>query len=160
MNAQDLIVALHGCTVIQQTADFIDLRVPLRPGAFLPPVDKPPFEALPDPEEAFQASGSTFRLEALAPTRTVEQWFEGTFWPLYPRKVGKGAARAAAKRKAKTPEIRVAIIAGLKKQLPAMAEKDPEYIPHPATWLNQERWLDEVATEPQRNPHEIQYPEL
>lgn len=61
------------------------------------------------------------------------------FWLQYPRKVGKGSARAAwvaATRKAAPEEI----LAGLSRvQWPA----DVQYIPHPTTWLRQERWGDE-----------------
>ena len=64
------------------------------------------------------------------------------FWQLYPRKVGKGAAEKAWKVAAKKagPEV---IIHGLTEQLPVFATKEREFIPHPATWLRQERWSDE-----------------
>ena len=42
---------------------------------------------------------------------------------------------------------------------PAMMGREERYRPHPATWLNQERWTDEISTEPQ-NPHEISYSKL
>lgn len=64
------------------------------------------------------------------------------FWSAYPRKVGKGQARrafAAAIRKATISAILDAL---------ARAEfsPDPRYQPHPATWLNGERWLDQTDT--------------
>lgn len=62
------------------------------------------------------------------------------WWELYPRKVGKGAARAAygrAIRKA-APEL---IAAALRRAV-AFWGPDLKFIPHPATWLNQERWAD------------------
>lgn len=64
------------------------------------------------------------------------------FWSLYPRKVGKGAARKAwdaASRKALPEQIQAAV----RSQRFDLREK---FIPHPATWLNQERWADEVRT--------------
>ena len=67
------------------------------------------------------------------------------FWAAYPRRVGKGAARAAfckACRKAR-PE---AIIAAITAQVEAGCFKDMTYTPYPATWLNGERWDDEIAT--------------
>jgi hypothetical protein len=131
MTAQDLILALHGAQVVDQTADWIIVKFPLRPDAFLS-VDDPPFGTT-EPDATFE----------LAPVQTPEQQFD-TFWSLYPRKVGKGAARTAFHRKGKTHEIREAIIHGLRKQVPAMREKELEYIPHPATWLNQERWTDVI----------------
>jgi hypothetical protein len=62
------------------------------------------------------------------------------FWSHYPRKTGKGAARKAfevACRKADPLVLHVA--AGRF----AATRPDPKFTPHPATWLNQERWLDE-----------------
>jgi uncharacterized protein YdaU (DUF1376 family) len=74
------------------------------------------------------------------------------FWQAYPRKVAKPtAARAWAKAiKEADPQ---AIIDGLQRQAPSMAAKDPQYIPHPATWLSGGRWADQppeahVSTDP------------
>jgi hypothetical protein len=67
------------------------------------------------------------------------------FWAAYPRRVGKGAARTAwakAIRKAR-PE---AIIAAIQAQVYAGCFRDLTFCPHPATWLNGERWDDEIAT--------------
>ena len=61
------------------------------------------------------------------------------FWRAYPRKVGKGAARTAfvkALRKASAETV----MAGLGR---AKWPADPQFIPHPSTWLNSERWDDE-----------------
>lgn len=62
------------------------------------------------------------------------------FWHSYPRKVGKGAARKAyAKALLKTNSAVIASAVG------RICVDEPEFIPHPATWLNQERWLDEMV---------------
>jgi hypothetical protein len=74
----------------------------------------------------------------------MNEMFEA-FWAAYPRRVGKGAARAAfckACRKAR-PE---AIIAAITAQVEAGCFKDMTYTPYPASWLNSERWDDEIAT--------------
>jgi len=74
----------------------------------------------------------------------MNEMFEA-FWAAYPRRVGKGAARAAfdkACRKAR-PE---AIIAAITAQVYAGCFKDLTFCPYPATWLNGERWDDEIAT--------------
>jgi hypothetical protein len=74
----------------------------------------------------------------------MNEMFEA-FWAAYPRRVGKGAARAAfdkACRKAR-PE---AIIAAITAQVYAGCFKDLIFCPYPATWLNGERWDDEIAT--------------
>ena len=66
------------------------------------------------------------------------------FYGLYPRKIGKANALAkyAIAIKKESPAN---IIKGLKNQLAAnQFSADPGFIPHPATWLNQQRWLDEI----------------
>jgi len=66
------------------------------------------------------------------------------FWEIYPRKEGKGAARSAyLKALKKYPNSAKQINDGARRYAhnPAIPEK--KFIPHPSTWLNQERWLDE-----------------
>ena len=65
------------------------------------------------------------------------------FYVEYPKHVGRGAAIRALRGalKAATAEE---IIEGAKRCAADCKEKDIDfkYIPHPATWLNQQRWLD------------------
>ena len=64
-----------------------------------------------------------------------------SFWAAYPRRAGKGAARKAwevAIGKASWQEILLAA-----STFAADPNRDPEFTPHPATWLNQERWNDD-----------------
>jgi hypothetical protein len=68
------------------------------------------------------------------------------WWDLYPRKVGKGAARACYYRALRMVEP-AALLAALQAQLDAgVFRVEPMYIPHPKTWLAQERWADELTT--------------
>jgi hypothetical protein len=64
------------------------------------------------------------------------------FWKVYPRKVAKGSAvkawRSAIK---KAPPDEITSAAGKYKW-----PDDPKFIPHPATWLNAERWADVEGT--------------
>jgi hypothetical protein len=65
------------------------------------------------------------------------------FWEAVPKKAGKGnAVKAynAALRKADPQVILSAMVA----YGASVAGKDPQFIAHPATWLNGERWLDEL----------------
>jgi hypothetical protein len=64
------------------------------------------------------------------------------FWAAYPRKVGKAAARKSWNKL--HPPI-ADVLASLKWQAAsAQWTKDAgQFIPHPATWLNQGRWQDE-----------------
>lgn len=65
------------------------------------------------------------------------------FWNLYPRKVAKGHARLAFK-KACDKEKPHKIIDAVKKFAAAVKGKEKQYIPHPTTWLNGERWDDDI----------------
>lgn len=68
------------------------------------------------------------------------------FWEVYPKKVGKGAARKSWDKCRPSEELTARMIAAVRQQ----AQSDQwrrdggQYIPNPATWLNQERWEDEV----------------
>lgn len=66
------------------------------------------------------------------------------FWAKYPRKIGKGQAVKAWKAATKKAEPE-AIISGLNAHLPQWAATEEKFIPHAATWLNGERWTDEVT---------------
>lgn len=64
------------------------------------------------------------------------------FWSLCPRKKGKGAARRAWAKATKLAEPDQ-IIEAMQRFRQECIGKEPEFICHPATWLNQERWEDE-----------------
>lgn len=69
-----------------------------------------------------------------------EQW-----WETYPRKRGKGQALKAYRtaRKTATAEDLIDAVASQRATLTA---KGPDFVPYPATWLNGQRWLDEIET--------------
>ncbi len=75
------------------------------------------------------------------PKHAYTQDFE-TFWQAYPRKVGKSAAYA--RWRAKKPDIN-AVLSALDVQKQCDQWKDISLIPHPATWLGQERWEDDPS---------------
>jgi len=63
------------------------------------------------------------------------------FWNKYPKKVGKGAALSAYKKiKEPRPSLQN-ILLSLEAQIKNWDDK--QFIPNPATWLNQRRWEDE-----------------
>ena len=72
------------------------------------------------------------------------------FWERYPRRIGKAAARKAYSKalKAGTHDD---IMFGLSQQMPSLASREQQYIPHPSTWLTQERWNDEPDHNAPRN---------
>lgn len=65
------------------------------------------------------------------------------FWAAYPRKIGKGAARKAWSLAVTKAPCDV-IVKACEGYAWTGSEK---YTPHPATWLNGERWTDERPTE-------------
>lgn len=72
-----------------------------------------------------------------------DQDFED-WWRVYPHKVGKDAA-AKAYRKALTRTDSPTLFAKAQAFAAEQTGKDPQYIAHPSTWLNQGRWMDEPA---------------
>jgi hypothetical protein len=75
----------------------------------------------------------------------VDDYFDD-FWYKYPKKVGKEAARKAWNKY--NPEI-IKVIDALNWQIQSKQwnKNDGEFIPNPATYLNQGRWMDEAPTE-------------
>lgn len=66
------------------------------------------------------------------------------FWEAYPRKEGKQKAEAAFAKVTEPIQVLLDAIETQKKS--AQWSKDNgQFIPHPATWLNGKRWLDEVV---------------
>jgi hypothetical protein len=75
------------------------------------------------------------------------------FWKLYPRKIDQGKAltiwNRICTRKDNRPTWRQ-IKSSIIHQKQSERWKDIQFIPHPSTWLNQSRWLD--------NPEEMKRP--
>lgn len=72
------------------------------------------------------------------------------FWQAYPRKVGKGAARKAFARALTLTTLETMLTAlAWQRSQPAWVKDGGDYIPHPSTWLHQERWDDEPVAVPQ-----------
>jgi uncharacterized protein YdaU (DUF1376 family) len=64
------------------------------------------------------------------------------FWTDYPRKVGKDAARKAFALAIKRGTSEADILIAVRRQA---WPRDPQFIPHPSTWLNGGRWQDDPA---------------
>lgn len=68
------------------------------------------------------------------------------FWKAYPRKIGKTQASKSWEKISISEEVYHQIMAGLDNYIKyEWKGKEMKYIPHAATWLNQERWKDEVT---------------
>ena len=85
------------------------------------------------PEVSLETAGRTLPC-------SDEMW--ESFWALYPRHVAKLAARKAWAKV--DPSKHVEILEALVSWRQVWRDKDPEYLPHGATWLNGERWEDEL----------------
>lgn len=66
-----------------------------------------------------------------------------TFWKSYPKKTGKGAASKAWKKLKPNLEICLKSLS-IQKKSSQWLKDNGQFIPLPATWINQERWNDEV----------------
>jgi hypothetical protein len=67
------------------------------------------------------------------------------FWRAYPLKVGKDAARKAFHKRKTDKALLSEMLAAIdvQKQSDKWVKDGGQYIPHPTTWLNQGRWMDE-----------------
>jgi len=72
------------------------------------------------------------------------------FWEAYPRKVGKMNALKSWKRLKPSLTLRDMIMMALEfhKKQEGWNKDNGKFIPHPATWLNQHRWDDEIKLDP------------
>ena len=95
------------------------------------------------PASSFSSISSSQELHPNTITKTM---FED-FWKLYPRKVDKGKALSKwisicgkpPKERPSWRDIKRALLIQMKSE----RWRDPQYIPHPTTWLNQRRWMDD-----------------
>ena len=67
------------------------------------------------------------------------------FWKAYPRKTNKAFARKCFDKAKVTQELLDKMLIAIAKQKKTSQWQMLEYIPHPSSWLNGERWEDEVT---------------
>lgn len=81
------------------------------------------------------------------------------FWKRYPKKIAKPIARKAWDKVELNKDNYMAILAGLEKhkQSEQWAREGGKYIPHASTWLNQERWLDDLKVEVEEEKTPLDY---
>ena len=101
------------------------------------------------PTSAVQCSTVQCSTDNTAPARVdTNNEFE-KFWKAYPKRVGKKAALKAwtQAKKGNLPDIvRLVMVIEKQKRSAQWRQNNGQYIPNPATWLNQGRWDDEVNT--------------
>ena len=85
------------------------------------------------------AKNERIRKKSIVQTK-AERWEE--FWQAYPKKQAKGQAQKVYERAVSRDGVsETAIIAGIKTS--PQLQRQKQYIPLPATWLNGEGWNDE-----------------
>jgi len=69
------------------------------------------------------------------------------FWKVYPKKIGKGKAFQSWKKIRPSRELQALIIDAVIKQCESdqWKQKGGQFVPNPATWLNESRWDDEIT---------------
>lgn len=79
-----------------------------------------------------------------------EAWFLESFWPVYPRRVGRARALQAFMAevhrtpKARLDDLATELLAGLQREIgQEWANRELDKIPHAATWITQRRWEDD-----------------
>jgi hypothetical protein len=84
----------------------------------------------------------------IEPVVQKNNYFE-EFWKAYPRKTNKGFAKKVfEKLKVDDAMLTKMLQAIYVQNKNVWKDKDQQYIPHPSTWLNGERWDDEVVVKP------------
>ena len=71
------------------------------------------------------------------------------FWQAYPNRKGKGAAAKKYEKIDDDTHKAILLAIDAQKRFRVAAAKTGEFVPEwcmPATWLNQQRWLDEIAS--------------
>jgi len=72
------------------------------------------------------------------------------FWSLYPRKIAKATARKAWAKLSAEQQLMAAKAIDTHCQYWKAKETELEFIPYAATWLNGERYEDEIVIEPKK----------
>ena len=90
---------------------------------------------------------SSLRSDNISIKPDFDREFETEFWPVYPRKVGKGQALKAYRAARKQSDCQT-ITAGARRYAAERAGQDQQFTRHAATWLNGQGWLDEPASKP------------
>ena len=82
------------------------------------------------------------------------------FWQAYPKKVSKKQAQKSWKKINPSLELFEKILKALEmvKQTEQWKKDNGKFIPYPATWLNQERWADEIKMMQDNKPVNEQEP--
>ncbi|WP_087686790.1 replication protein [Pandoraea sp. PE-S2R-1] len=78
-------------------------------------------------------------------SRSLRERFE-IFWAGYPKRKSKKTAEKAFAKLNPDEQLFNELMAGLERAKTLGQWSDPQFIPHPATWLNAGGWMDEIQS--------------
>ena len=79
------------------------------------------------------------------------------FWKAYPKKAAKPVAKRAFEKLKPNEGMMQKIMESLEQHQKYWKTIDAKFIPHPATWLNQQRFLDDISDQLRGNTYTPQY---
>jgi hypothetical protein len=91
---------------------------------------------------SIEPAGPVKLIDGLTPQQGI--WFAAGWAAFWLHKARKAARRAFGKQ-VKTAARFEQVMAAVQAQTPEMLGREPQHRPHGATWLNGERWGDEVT---------------
>lgn len=96
----------------------------------------------------FKRRESNGREENPEPARRADGLFD-LFWAAYPKKKSKDDARRAWHKRRPDDALLAVMLRAIERQQhsPDWQREGGRFVPHPATWLNDGRWMDEVQVD-------------
>lgn len=86
--------------------------------------------------------GKTTSKDSLS--RSLRERFD-VFWAVYPKKKSKDAAEKALAKRKPDEQLFADIMSGLERAKTSVEWLDKQYIPYPASWLNDGGWMDDYT---------------
>jgi DNA-binding transcriptional regulator YhcF (GntR family) len=116
-------------------------------------------EEVMDEQAKFAAEGDNITKLDITKKKTISSYaakfaapdenpFFLSFWEAYPRRIGRGEARVAFAKACRHSDPNAIVHGAIAYARHCDEMKiEPKFRPHPATWLNQERWADDLEGE-------------
>lgn len=106
----------------------------------------PPSSVIPSPQSRAEPGTQNKEQGQNTLARQAERLFADQFWPAYPRKVGReNAVKAFVKLKPDAELLGVMLKALAAQAASDQWQREAQYIPHAATWINGKRWQDDAG---------------
>lgn len=96
----------------------------------------------------------TLLKESTEKAASLDRLFD-KFWACYPRREGKQMAKKAFLKIKPDEALLNTMLEAIQKQKQSAQWSDPQYIPHPTTWLNGRRWEDEMPQASAQRPGKV-----